>query len=126
MELRNWLAVRRLVGRDRYSSHVALGLLKRLYELLRVQLNFFRTIRKVLSSHRAGSKRVRRYDHARTPYQRLLAAGPLAADRRRALEAQFLAVDPATLAAQIGGTLERLWKCSDTRRRTPESLVTPL
>ena len=69
---------------------------------------------------------MRRYDHARTPYQRLLAAGPLAADRRRALEAQFLAVDPATLAAQIGGTLERLWKCSDTRRRTPESLVTLL
>lgn len=126
VELRNWLAVRRLVGRDRYSSHVAFGLLKRLYELLRVQLNFFRPFRKVLSSHRAGSKRVRRYDHARTPYQRLLAAGHLAADRRRALEAQFLAVDPATLAAQIGGTLERLWKCSDTRRRAPESLVTPL
>jgi len=36
VELRNWLAVRRLVGRDRYSSHVAFGLLKRLYALLRV------------------------------------------------------------------------------------------
>ena len=35
VELRNWLAVRRLVGRDSYRSHVAFGLLKR-YDLLRV------------------------------------------------------------------------------------------
>ena len=126
VELRNWLAVRRLVGRDRYSSHVAFGLLKRLYALLRVQLNFFRPFRKVLSTRRVGSKRVRHYDRAQTPYQRLLTTGDIAADRRRALEAQFLAVDPATLAAQISDTLDQLWKCSDTRRRAPASLVTQL
>ena len=125
VELRNWLAVRRLVGRDRYSSHVAFGLLTRLYALLRVQLNFFRPFRKVLPTRRVGSKRVRRYDAAQTPYQRLLRAGGLSDDRRGALEAQFLAVDPARLATQIGDTLERLWKCGD-RRRAPESLVTQL
>ena len=115
VELRNRLAVRRLVGRDRYSSHVAFGLLRRLYDLLRVQLNFFRPFRKVLNARLVGSKRVRRYDRAQTPYQRLLAACDLADDHRRALEAQFLAVDPARLAAQIGDTLDRLWKCGDTR-----------
>src|SRR5437867_7381495 len=115
VELRNRLAVRRLVGRDRYSSHVAFGLLRRLYDLLRVQLNFFRPFRKVLNTRLVGSKRVRRYDRAQTPYQRLLAACDLADDHRRALEAQFLAVDPARLAAQIGDTLDRLWKCGDTR-----------
>jgi hypothetical protein len=126
VELRNWLAVRRLVGRDRYSSHIAFGLLRRLYDLLRVQLNFFRPFRKVLNTRRVGSKRVRAYDRAQTPYQRLLAAGALAADGRRALEAQFLAVDPATLATHIGDTLDRLWKCGDSRRRVAESSVTPL
>jgi hypothetical protein len=126
VELRNWLAVRRLVGRDRDSSHAAFGLLRRLYDLLRVQLNFFRPFRKGLNTRRVGSKRVRHYDHAQTPYQRLLAAGDLAADGRRALEAQFLAVDPATLAAHIGDTLDRLWKCGDPRRRAAESSVTQL
>jgi hypothetical protein len=118
--------VRRLVGRDRYSSRVAFGLLTRLYHLLRVQLNFFRPFRKVLSTRRLGSKRVRRYDRAQTPYQRLLAAGSLSDEGRRALEAQFLAVDPATLARQISDTLDRLWKCGDTRRSGAEALVTQL
>jgi len=71
VELRNWLAVRRLVGRDRYSSHVAFGLLQRLYALLRVQLNFFRPFRKVLHTRRVGSQRVRRYDAAQTPLSAL-------------------------------------------------------
>ena len=126
VELRNWLAVRRLVGRDRYSSHLAFGLLTRLYELLRVQLNFFRPFRKMLSTRRLGSKRVRRYDRAQTPYQRLQTASELTDERRRALEAQFLAVNPATLARQIGDTLDRLWKCGDSRRRAPQALVTQL
>src|SRR2546428_2444976 len=71
VELRNLLAVRRLVGRDRYSSHVAFGLLQRLYALLRVQLNFFRPFRKVLHTRRVGSQRVRRYDAAQTPLSAL-------------------------------------------------------
>jgi len=126
VELRNWLAVRRLVGRDRYSSRAAFGLLSRLYELLRVQLNFFRPFRKVLSTRREGSTRVRRYDRAQTPYQRLLAVCDLTEEGRGSLEAQFLAVNPATLATQISNALDRLWKCGDTRRRAPAALVTQL
>ena len=66
-----------LVGRDRYSSRAAYQRLQRLYELVRVQGNFFRLFRKLLAGRRVGSKRVRRYDAAPTPYQRLLAAGGL-------------------------------------------------
>jgi len=58
-------------------------------------------------SRRVGSQRARRYDAAQTRYQRLLRAGGLSDDRRGALEAQFLAVDPARLATQIGDTLDR-------------------
>jgi transposase InsO family protein len=42
VEQRNWLAVRRLIGYDRYNSRPALVTLQRLYDLLRLQLNFFR------------------------------------------------------------------------------------
>ena len=119
VELRNWLVVRRLVGRDRYSSHAAYQLLQHLYTLVRVQVNFFRPFRKLLAGRRVGSKRVRRYDAAQTPYQRLLAAGVLPAAVRQALEAQFLAVDPARLAQQIRTVLDRLWALGASRQPRP-------
>jgi len=119
VELRNWLIVRRLVGRARYTSRAAYHLLQRLYELVRVQVNFFRPFRKLLVSRRVGSKRLRRYDAAQTPYQRLLAAGRLAAAQHQALAAQFLAVDPARVAQQITDTLNRLWALGDSRRIRP-------
>jgi hypothetical protein len=116
VELRNWLAVRRLVGRDRYSSRAAFALLHRLYRLLRLQLNFFRPFRKLVHRRRRGSKRLTQYDRAQTPYQRLLAADVLTDAQRAALQQQFTAVNPATLARDIADTLERLWKCADARR----------
>lgn len=119
VELRNWLAVRRLVGRDRDASRGAFALLQRLYRLRRVQLNFVRPFRKLLSGRRVGSKRRKRSDVARTPYQRLLAAGVLAEPQRHALDAQFLAVNPATLARDIGDTLAQLWQFGESRRPRP-------
>jgi hypothetical protein len=75
VEQRNGLAVRRRVGYDRYSSRAALTVLQRLYGLLRLQLNFFRPVRKLLSKARVGSKIVKRYDAPATPYQRAVAPG---------------------------------------------------
>lgn len=122
VELRNWLIVRRLVGRDRYSSRAAYQLLQRLYTLVRVQVNFFRPFRKLLVGRRVGSKRIRRYDTAQTPYQRLLAAGGLPAAVRQRLEPEFLAVDPARLAQQISATLDRLWALGASRQPRPLAL----
>jgi hypothetical protein len=119
VELRNWLAVRRLVGRDRYASRGAFALLQRLYRLLRLQLNFLRPFRKLLRGRRVGSKRRKCYDAARTPYQRLLAAEMLSEPQRQALDAQFLAVNPATLARDIGDTLAQLWQLGASRRPRP-------
>ena len=65
VEQRNGLLVRRLVGYDRYSSRAAWAVLQRLYGLLRLQHNFFRPVRKLLSKHRVGSKIRKRYDRPR-------------------------------------------------------------
>ncbi|HZL99896.1 MAG TPA: transposase family protein [Planctomycetota bacterium] len=119
VEQKNGLIVRRLVGYDRFTSRAAYATLHQLYRLLRLHLNFFRPVRKLLSKHRVGAKIVKRYDAAQTPYQRLLAAGPLPPAARAALEQQFLALNPATLAAQVQRTLEQLWTLADTPRRAP-------
>ena len=117
VEQRNGLLVRRLVGYDRYRSRAAWAVLQRLYGLLRLQHNFFRPVRKRLSKRRVGSKIVKRYDAAQTPYQRVLAADVLTASQRQQLEHQFHTLDPVALAHQIQQTLDVLWKLADTRPR---------
>lgn len=114
VEQRNWLAVRRLVGYDRYSSRAAYLVLQRLYGLLRLQLNFLRPVRKLVSKHRIGAKVLKRYDRAQTPYQRLLASGVLTEAQRDALEREFRAINPVPLAHQIDQTLDALWKLKES------------
>ena len=120
VEQRNGLAVRRLVGYDRYSTRAAFTVLQQLYALLRLQLNFFRPVRKLLSKQRVGSKVVKRYDAPQTPYQRALATGVLTPAQQRALAQQLLALDPVALAHDIQRTLDTLWKLADTRRTGAE------
>lgn len=123
VEQKNWLAVRRLVGYDRYSSRAAYRLLQRLYGLLRLQLNFFRPLRKLVSKQRCGARVHKRYDAAQTPYQRLVASGVLSSTQQQALEAERLAINPAMLTAQIEHTLDALWKCRVTSDRTTAAAI---
>jgi hypothetical protein len=115
VEQKNGLIVRRLVGYDRYASRAAHRALQQLYTLLRLHFNFLRPVRKLLSKHRVGAKIVKRYDAAQTPYQRLLASAVLAPAARTALEQQFLALNPATLADAIQQALDHLWSLADRR-----------
>jgi len=70
VEQKNWTVVRRLIGYDRYSSHAALETLNRLYNLLRLYVNFFQPVMKLVSKTRHGARVHKSYDTARTPYQR--------------------------------------------------------
>jgi hypothetical protein len=98
----------------RYSSRAAYTVLHRLYGLLRLQLNFFRAVRKLVSKHRVGAKVIKHSDAPQTPSQRLLAAGLLSAAQQQKLAQEFLAINPATLARQITQTLETLWKLRES------------
>jgi Integrase core domain len=121
VEQRNGLAVRRLVGYDRYSTRVAFTVLQQLYTRLRLQLNFFRPVRKLLGKQRIGSKVVKRYDAPQTPYQRALAAGVFTPAQQRALAQQLQALDPVALAHDIERQLDILWKLPDTHRTSAEA-----
>lgn len=121
VEQRNGLVVRRLIGYDRYRSRAAFAVFQRLYGLLRLQLNFFRPVRKLLSKQRVGSKVIKRYDAARTPYQRLGAMGVLTSAQHDQLGAQYETLDPIRLARDIEQTLDMLWKLTDTRPISAEA-----
>lgn len=123
VEQRNWLAVRRLVGHDRYASRAAFAVFERLYRLLALQLNFFRPVRKLIRKQRIGSRVVKYYDAPQTPYQRLLASGALSLAQQDALGRQRQALDPIALAHDIQHTLDTLWKLADTRRTARQETV---
>lgn len=53
---KNWSVVRRLAGYDRYSSRTALDELNRLYDLLRLCVDFFQPVKKPVAKTRDGSK----------------------------------------------------------------------
>jgi len=119
VEQRNWLGVRRQVGYQRYSSRAPFEALQQLYPLLRLQLNFFRPMRKLVGKERLGAKVVKRYDHPRTPYQRLLASGTLSEVSRAQLERQYLATNPAELQRRIDRLLRQLWRLGETMTNVP-------
>ncbi len=56
VEEKNWLAVRKLVGYGRYESPEALGLMKAIYAISGLFLNFFQPVRKLLAKERVGDK----------------------------------------------------------------------
>jgi len=56
VEQKNWQTVRRLVGYDRLESKEALSLLQQLYSCIRLQVNFFRPVRKLVAKERLGAK----------------------------------------------------------------------
>jgi hypothetical protein len=113
VEQRNWLAVRRTVGYDRYTSRAALAALERLYALTRLQLNFLRPVRKLIDKERHGSRIRKVYDAPRSPYQRVLESGALDKTTAKRLEEQFLAINPAELQRRIELALRSVWACSE-------------
>jgi len=119
VEQRNWLGVRRQVGYQRYSSRAAFEALQQLYPLLRLQLNFFRPVRKLVGKERLGAKVVKRYDDPRTPYHRLLASANLSNASRTQLERQYLAINPAQLQRRIDRLLRQLWRLGESSVNTP-------
>ena len=58
----------------------------------------------------------KRFDRAQTPYQRLLTAGVLEAEKRKALADLYGRLNPVRLRRQIDERLEALWKLAEDDR----------
>ena len=87
--------------------------LNRVYELLRLYVNFFQPVIKLVAKTRHWAKGHKVYDTARTPYQRLLEAGVLTEAKRQELTAMYYGLNPVSLLKQISENLECLWKLAE-------------
>jgi hypothetical protein len=113
IEQKNWTAIRQTVGYDRYEGAGPCARLNALYEPLRLYLNFFQPVMVLVSKERQGARLKRRYDGAKTPYQRVLEAPEVADEVKQRLRQQYLTLNPAALLRQIQSHLEALWKLAN-------------
>lgn len=110
VEQKNWSIVRRLLGYGRYESEEALAQLNATYELLRVWINHWQPTLKLVGKERDGAKVRKRYDEARTPYRRVLAALELRKEVKTQLEQELATWGPAALRKACYAAAERLWR----------------
>ncbi len=112
VEQKNWSVVRHTIGYDRLETKQEFVLLQSIYTDLRLYINFFQPVLKLIRKERIGNKVIRRYDQARTPYQRILERKELALDLKARLTLLYVQLNPVTLRTSIDQKVARLWKIS--------------
>jgi hypothetical protein len=110
VEQKNGNVVRRFVGYERYASKASFECLGRIYDLVRLYINFFQPTMKLLSKTRHGAKVYKIYDTAQTPYQRLVQAGLLTEAKKAEMAVTYHGLNPVKLLKQINDNLEQLWR----------------
>jgi hypothetical protein len=110
VEQKNWSIVRHLVGYGRYEGAAACEALERLYEVVRLYVNFFQPSMKLGSKERVGAKVKKRYDAAKTPYQRVLDSAQVTDEVKVALQREYVTLNPVTLLRHLRRAQAVLWQ----------------
>jgi hypothetical protein len=112
VEQKNWSVVRHTVGYDRWETKQELTLLESIYADLRLYINFFQPSLKLIARERIGNKTIKRYDTAKTPYQRVLERKDISLEAKVRLMNLYLQLNPAELRRRIDQKTAKLWKIS--------------
>ncbi len=110
VEQKNGSIVRRMVGYDRYEGSEACRQLAALYGVLRLYNNFFQPSMKLIFKERKGSRVLKKYDKAQTPYQRVLAAPLINQAVKESLRIEYARLDPIELLRQVEHLQNLLWQ----------------
>ena len=112
VEEKNGSVVRRLIGYDRYEGRKAWEALARLYCVLRKYVNFFQPSMKLLEKERRGARVRKKYDTAKTPFQRILLSNHICQAKKESLALEYEMLDPVKLLAQVEILQDELWQYS--------------
>ena len=110
VEQKNGSIVRHLIGYDRYEGIGSWQLLSQLYRIARLYINFFQPCLKLISKWRDGARVHKRYDTAKTPYQRILLSASVTDESKERLRKIFPSLDPILLLREVETLQMDLWK----------------
>jgi hypothetical protein len=111
VEQKNWTHVRQLFGYDRLEEKPLLPLMNDLYshEWSQYQ-NHFCPSMKLLEKKRINSKYYKKYDHPKTPYQRVLESDQVNQETKEQLESLHQSLNPFILKQNIEKKLRVIFK----------------
>ena len=112
VEQKNWSVVRHTVGYDRWETAQELTLLESIYDDLRLYINFFQPSLKLIAKERIGNQTRKRYDTAKTPYQRILEREDISLPAKARLMNLYVQLNPVELRRRIDQKTAKLWKIS--------------
>jgi hypothetical protein len=112
VEQKNWSVVRHTVGYDRWETKQELALLENIYDDLRLYINFLQPSLKLIAKERLDNKTRKRYDTAKTPYQRVLERKDISLEGKARLTYLYTQLNPAALRRRIDQKIAQLWKIS--------------
>jgi len=110
VEQKNCSVIRRAVGYSRHDTDNELSILNELYSYLRLYVNFFQPVRKLIKKERIGSKVIKRYDEAKTPYRRVLESPHIKEEIKVKIRKEYAMLNPAELKRKITKLQNRLLK----------------
>jgi hypothetical protein len=111
VEQRNGALIRAWIGHDRLDTADQTVALNRIYDLLWRYHNFFQPVMRLKSKERTESGRIRRrYDTARTPFERLKATGVLSEQDAETLEQMRAQINPRALRQELLKAIVELFK----------------
>lgn len=110
IEQKNYTHVRKLVGYHRYDTEEQVKLLNDLYRNeYRLFTNFFRPIMKIKSKEKINNSVCKKkYDEAKSPYQRLMACNQLLKEEKEKLTTLYLSLNPLQLRRAINEKTAKL------------------
>ncbi|MEP6895516.1 MAG: hypothetical protein ABI986_07905 [Chloroflexota bacterium] len=112
VEQKNWSVVRHMVGYDRWETEQELAIVESIYDDLRLYINFFQPSVKLIAKELIGNQTIKRYDTAKTPYQRVLERNDIPLEVKARLINLYIQLNPAELRRQIDQKTAKLWKIS--------------
>lgn len=119
VEQKNWTHVKKFVGYLRYDTEEELTILNDLYRNeLRLYKNFFQPVIKLVSKERIGGRIHRRYDRAKTPYQRVMESKDVPENKKQELKKIYDSLNPAQLKRTIDAKLDAFYLAYQRKNKT--------
>ena len=110
VEQKNYSLVRAYLGYERLDTAAQSMAVNALYDRMWLYYNLFQPVMHLESKEIVGGNRIKRkWDEARTPYERVLATGALSAEQRARLTGLYAATNPRKLRGEIHQIIEGLW-----------------
>ncbi|MEI6811128.1 MAG: hypothetical protein WCK60_03725 [Candidatus Nomurabacteria bacterium] len=112
IEGKNYQSIRKVVGYDRIDDAYIITLIDNIYQNeLRLLTNFFYTTMKLREKQKTKTgKIIKKYERAKTPYQRVLESDTIPQSTKDGLTAQYQTLNPAKLQRDLSKKLDNVYR----------------